>query len=207
MKFFPIYDGGYLVLSNRSLTQIKLKSGGLAFEMKSLFNVFEYALEYGRLGVLRPLLRLPMAVKDFIWRRLKSSRDNPAAVNIGPSASDGGYDFDGKWLDIRMSWISRRIIARASYPHIANRRRANYLKLLEALANVPGIAPLFPNLPEGVVPYMFPAVLIDPDRVFPQLKQAGVPVLRFGEELWPGVEAAECAVSAEYSRHVFFRFR
>lgn len=202
MKFFPIYDGGYLVSPNRSVAQIALKSGGLAFEMKSLFNVFEYALEYGRLGLLRPFLRLPMAVKDFIWQRLKSSRHNPAENAIGPSASDGGYDFDGKWLDIRMSWLSRLLIAKASHSRIVASRCANYLKLLEALANVPGIAPLFPNLPKGVVPYMFPAIIADPNRVFPRLKQAGVPVLRFGEQLWPGVEAAECSVSTEYSRHV-----
>jgi perosamine synthetase len=42
----------------------------------------------------------------------------------------------------------------------------------------------------------------DPEPLFARLHAAGVPLTRFAETLWPGVDAATCANSAFLSRHV-----
>ncbi len=91
----------------------------------------------------------------------------------------------------------------ASQHRIIERRRHNYLKLLAELGDLPGCRPLFPSLPDGVVPQVFPLVFEAPERAFPLLKQAGVPIIRFGEYLWEGMNASTCPVSAELSRCVF----
>lgn len=202
MKFFPIYDGGCLVSRHASLRQIRLDAGGLAFEAKSTVNVLEYALEYGRLRAARYLLKAAFALKDVVWRGIKSRRSESNAHAIGPGASDGEYAFDPKWLTARMSGVSRFILRTASRSRIIVRRRQNFSLLLHELSGIPGATPLFPRLPEGVVPYVFPLLVDAPERVFPTLKQQGVPILRFGEYLWRGVDASVCPVAAEFSRRL-----
>jgi len=53
------------------------------------------------------------------------------------------------------------------------------------------------------VPQVFPLLIDAPERVFPVLKKAGVPVIRFGEYLWEGMEPGTCPVSMDLSRRVF----
>ncbi|NJN14489.1 MAG: hypothetical protein HC813_02335 [Planctomycetes bacterium] len=43
----------------------------------------------------------------------------------------------------------------------------------------------------------------EPERRFAPLKRLGVPIVRFGEFLWPGVDAGTCPVAADYSRRLF----
>ncbi len=86
---------------------------------------------------------------------------------------------------------------------MSRNRRENYLKLLSRLGNLPGCRPLFGTLPEGVVPYVFPLVMENPEKVFPRLKEEGVPVIRFGEYLSEDMEKGLCRVSEDYSRRVF----
>ena len=202
MKFFPIYDGGCLVSRHRSLRHIRLDAGGPAFEAKSAVNVLEYALEYGRLRAVRYPLKAAFTIKDAVWRGIKSRRDESNVSPIGPGASDGEYAFDPKWLTARMSGISRFILRTASRSRIIDRRRQNFSLLLRGLSGIPGATPLFSRLPEGVVPYVFPLLVDAPERVFPTLKQQGVPILRFGEYLWRGVDASVCPVAAEFSRRL-----
>ena len=72
-----------------------------------------------------------------------------------------------------------------------------------ALGQLAGCRPLFAELPDGVVPQVFPLLVDAPERVFPILKKAGVPVIRFGEFLWEGMDEKICPVSADLSRRVF----
>ena len=53
------------------------------------------------------------------------------------------------------------------------------------------------------MPQVFPLLIDAPERVFPVLKKAGVPVIRFGEYLWEGMEPGTCPVSMDLSRRVF----
>ena len=53
------------------------------------------------------------------------------------------------------------------------------------------------------MPQVFPLVFDKPERAFPLLKLAGVPIIRFGEYLWEGMDASTCPVSMQLSRCVF----
>ena len=209
MKFFPIYEGGCLV-SRRHRLDIVLRGAGAGFELKTALNTLEAAFAQGRLPVLRLLLALPLRLKSALWTALKSRGPRgdgngtaaaPAAA-LAPSSSDSSFDFDARWADKRSSWFSRFVLRAVSPARIVAHRRRNYLELQRALDGAPGCRPLFPRLPDGACPWMFPLLVDDPEPVFARLCAWGVPVTRFASSLWPGVDARTCPASSRLSRHV-----
>ncbi|MGJ7915211.1 aminotransferase class I/II-fold pyridoxal phosphate-dependent enzyme [Massilia sp. LXY-6] len=206
MKFFPIYEGGCLVSARHPLSGVKLRSPGAGFEAKVALTTLENSFAYGRLPLVAALLKLPLAGKDRLWRALKARRaPGSAAPALAPGSSDSSYDFDPRWLDKRSSLFSRLMLRLASSRRIGAARRRHYAALQAALAGLPGIRPLFPALPDGVYPWVFPLLADEPARLArlcAALGQAGVPYVRFGETLWPGVDASVCAVSADLSQRL-----
>ena len=201
MKFFPIYEGGCLVSHRHSLAGIALRSAGAGFELKAALASVERAISFGRLPCSRALLWFPLMLKDRVWRMLKGRR-RPGVPGLTPSSSDSSYEFNPRWLDKRSALFSRLVVRCAARARIGDARRANYQALAAALAGLPGMRPLFPRLPDGVYPWVFPLVVDDPDQLFIPLKRAGLPIIRFAESLWPGVDAAVCPVSSDLSRRV-----
>jgi perosamine synthetase len=201
MKFFPIYEGGALVSARHSLAPVALHSGGAGFETKAAMNALEDSFEYGRLGVVQALLWLPLASKDFLWRTIKARKPSGTRSMV-PGSSEGGFSFDPNWLDKRSSRFSRWMLKLVSRPRMGALRRKNYLKIAAALDGLPGCRPLFASLPEGVFPWVFPLLTEHPQPVFNTLKSQGVPIIRFGEYLWPGIDAAVCPNSVDLSRRV-----
>jgi perosamine synthetase len=200
MKFFPAYEGGVLVSHRHSLDGVTLHSAGAGFEAKVVLNTLEHSFAYGRLPVLRLLLALPLRAKDALWRRRKAAA--PVAAALAPASSDSEAGFDPAWLDKRSSVFARWVLRRVAHTRIVARRRAHYAALQEAVHGLPGVRPLHAALPDGACPWMFPLVVDDADTVFARLHRAGVPLTRFAEQLWDGVDATVCANAVFLSRHV-----
>ncbi len=201
MKFFPIYEGGLLVSNRHSLNAVTLRSGGKGFEAKAALNALEDSFSFGRLGAIKALLWLPLATKDFLWGSIKKVKSS-GTQSMVPGSSEGGFSFDPVWLDKRSSMFSRAMLKLVSRPRMGALRRKNYLKMAAALEGVPGCRPLFASLPEGVYPWVFPLLTDNPQPAFDTLKSLGVPIIRFGEFLWPGVDATVCASSVDLSKRV-----
>ena len=142
-----------------------------------------------------------MSLKNFLWGKIKA-RGNAATQSLAPGSSDGGFGFDPNWLDKRSSYFSRLMLKLVSRQRMATLRRENYLKLQEAVKDLPACRPLYPALPDRVYPWVFPLLTDDPQPIFRALKEAGVPIIRFGEYLWPGVDASVCANSVDLSQRV-----
>jgi perosamine synthetase len=198
MKFFPIYEGGCLVSSRHRIANVELESAGLGFELKSAFNALERGFAYGRMSFLEAVISIPMWLKNFIWAGVKSG-GAAKQVSFGPGASDGGFNFEPGWLHKRSSLFSRSLIKTVSKSRMAARRRENYFTLQRSLSDLPGCRALFSDLPDGVSPYVYPLVCENLHTVFPLLKTAGVPVIRFAEFLCEGVDAGVCHNSVELS--------
>lgn len=198
MKFFPIYEGGALVSARHKLSAPQPRSAGTGFEAKAALSALENSFAYRRLPLIEAMLWLPMRLKALLWRMVKRS----GAAALTPSSSDSSYEFDPRWLDKRSSLFSRLVLRHASHGRIVAQRRANYAALADALSGLPGCRPLHGRLPEGVCPWLFPLLVDDPEPLFARLHAAGVPMTRFADTLWPGVDAAVCANSAHLSRHV-----
>lgn len=199
MKFFPIYEGGCLVSPSPAIDKVPLESAGLGFELKSAFNALEKGFAYGRMSFLKAVLSVPMWLKNFIWAGVKSG-GAAKQTSLGPGASDGGFNFEPSWLHKRASLLSRILIKTVSKSRMAVRRREIYQTLHRSLADLPGCSPLFPTLADGAVPYVYPLVCENLPTIFPLLKNAGVPVIRFAEFLWEGVDASVCPVSVKLSK-------
>lgn len=202
MKFFPTSEGGCLVSSHHSISSLHLKSAGIGFEIKATLDALERGFEYDRMGFLQKLIYLPMWLKNFIWGQVKK-RVSPEKTHFGPESSDEDLEIEEKWLNKESSFFSRYLTKRVSQTRIAIRRRENYITLLESLAGLPGCYPLFAKLPDGVIPYVFPLIVNEPDKFFEPLKNLGVPVIRFGEFLWKNMDTNICPVSTNLSKRVF----
>ena len=203
-KFFPIYDGGCIAVRASGDSALVLQHPGLSFQLKSAINTFETAFHYRRLAVVRHVAKPLLWLKDILWRSTKRMMGpGMTRLSAAPSSAEGGTSFEPQWIDKRMSLAARLLMQSSSFGRIISRRRQHYQRLLDACHDIPGCHPLFPVLPEKVVPYAFPMVIDEPECVFATLKLAGVPIIRFGEQLWPGVDASVCPISVEFSRKVF----
>lgn len=203
MKFFPIYEGGALVSARHSLQGVGLRSAGPGFEAKVALTSLENSFAWRRLGGVRAALWLPLKLKDALWAALKKRSARPAAsAALAPSSSDSSFSFDPAWLDKRSSLFARALLALVPATRIMALRQRHYHQLEAALRGLPGLRPLYPSLPDTVCPWVFPLLADDPEPLFARLKAAGVPVVRFGWPLWPGVDESVCPASAELSRRV-----
>jgi len=203
MKFFPIYEGGALVSSRHSLDRVPLHPAGAGFEAKAVLNALENGFAYGRLSPIRAALWLPLQLKGALWDMAKRRRAAAnQAVSLAPSSSDSSFDLDPAWIDRRSSRFSRAMLRLVSPSRVAALRRANYARLDDALRGMPGARPLFPRLPDGVCPWVYPLAVDDPELLYQRVQAAGVPVTRFGRPLWEGVDERVCADSVWLSRHV-----
>jgi dTDP-4-amino-4,6-dideoxygalactose transaminase len=202
MKFYPIYEGGCLV-SRRHRLDLPLRSAGPGFEAKAALNALEAAFAHGRLPALRLALSLPLHLKNALWKALKSRRPaDAAAPALAPDSSDSSFNFDPRWLEKRSSLFSRLTMRFASRARIVALRRRHYLLLQQSFDGLAGCRPLFPALPEGACPWVFPLLVDQADAVAASLQAAGVPMVRFGASLWPGVDAGVCANSVALGRHL-----
>jgi len=204
MKFFPIYEGGCLV-SQRHPLALSLHGAGAGFEAKAALNALEASFAHGRLPALHAVLALPLRLKAALWQRVKARRAGAGAgppPALAPSSSDSSFEFDPHWLDKSSSWFSRMVLRHAGHARIVERRRNNYLALAAALEGAPGWRPLFATLPDGACPWIFPLLAQQPDALCDLLARAGVPMVRFGAMLWPGVDATVCANSVALGRQL-----
>jgi len=191
-KFFPVQEGGCLISRAKGP---KLRGPGLRYQLKSMLNAFERAWATGRLPVLRVIAAPAFWLKNRLRDLRKRSAGGAAASSDVPT---GSPKFDESWLHRRASWFTRFVLACANRGRIVRLRRRNYGILRDGFHGLPHTAVLFGALPEGVVPYVFPLIVED-ERVFDRLKRRGVPIVRFGEFLWEGVDDP---LALEYSRKV-----
>ena len=202
MKFFPASEGGCLVSSHHPITSLQLESAGIAFEVKAALDALERGFEYGRMGLLHKIMYLPIYLKNlirgFVKKRVQSEENDSE-----PDFSEKEFEIEEAWLNKASSFFSQYLIRRMSQTRIVVSRRKNYTILLEGLSGLSGCRPLFNKLPDGVVPYVFPLFVEEPEKFFKPLKNHGVPVIRFGEFLWRGMDMDTCPVSTSLSKRVF----
>ncbi len=165
--------------------------------------MFQLASSYGRLGVPGKILKFLLGAANIIWNHFKKATGREDTGIHAPSSSGGGYGLDEHWIHKRASYFSKLVIGHQNVDRITHERRTNYLRLYEALGELPGSRPLFDHLPEGMVPLVFPLYVEQPDLYFDKLKRAGVPIWRFGEFLDETVTDDLCSNSVTLSAKIF----
>jgi dTDP-4-amino-4,6-dideoxygalactose transaminase len=197
MKFMPAFDGGALIArADSPAPAIELHGAGIAYQSKAVIDVFERAGEAHTLTGCNTILRAAAKLK----RRIRKRRSNGNSIAMTrsvavPSAVEGGFDFDARWLTTEPALLSRTIMRSARRAPIASRRQSHYVRLAEAFAGIAGIELPLPRLAEGVVPYVFPILARDGERAFWALWNRGVQVFR-----WEFTETQSCQVTRRLAR-------
>jgi hypothetical protein len=167
-----------------------------------MLNTLEISFTQNKLVLLKWLLILPLALKTRIWNWIKANRRNKGqTTRTAPAASCGGIDFDPRWIHVRGSLCTRLLLKCLSTNRIIQRRKDNYAYLSRRFSGSRMYQPLFQNLPEETVPYVFPLLVSTPDPYYYTLRSKGLPLLRW-EQLWEGAEESNCETSNYYSRHL-----
>lgn len=202
-KFFPIQDGGLLVSRKSDLGSLPLSHRPIRFQIKSVVNTLEYAFKYRRMAPLHAIFKYPLRLRKLAQNPREDHVAGSALATQVPPFRFGGGGFDAELVNARMSIFSRLITISGSHNRIISARRSNFSMLLSAFEAAKGCKPLFSTLPDTVVPHVFPLVFEAPERAFAILKSRGVPIIRFGEYLWEGMDSTLCPVSSHLSRSVF----
>jgi hypothetical protein len=183
-KFFPIRDGAMLRDNVRGLAS-KLRPPSATSELKACAAMLES-------GIKRSIHRrsLPTIDTTELLRRARTIADRIASSEGGET---GNSTFQLERNHLAGLKVSRAHISIAAHNRIAHRRRKNYLRWLEGIKESPGLRPLFPKLPEGIVPYAFPLLADAEGILFHAVKLAGIPLLR-----WEDMAMTDCPISRDY---------
>lgn len=182
-KFLPVRDGA-LLLDNTGAQPSSRTAQPLLAELKALAALLQ---GWSR----RVWRRHNLAVIDA--STLREQAKLVAARPQSRAAVPGLKEFSPRLAALAALRSSRWLMAHAAHGRVSQLRRANYLKWLEGMRSVPGVKPLFPDLPEGVVPYAFPLLIDASGMGFHLLKMAGIPLLR-----WEDMAITDCAISRDY---------
>lgn len=181
-KFCPTMDGGVLIGNGLGLPH-QLNARGAREEIVSAVRLMRRARSVQSVlpGAVSTLAEIVEQEEDHVWEdgRAISSAYDPASTTLS------GFR------------LSHWIIRRSNIDHIATQRRKNYSKWLDGVAGIGGCRALYPALPEGVVPYMFPLYLERQLPDFHRLKLLGFPIWR-----WDSMGVSECAAAMDYRLHL-----
>lgn len=131
------------------------------------------------------------------WRLRARPGPTPVDHDAAPAAAVSPLDFDRRLAWTRMPLLPRLILAAADLRAIATHRRANheiYARELAASATPVSVQPV---LQDGVCPWAYPVLVGDRARHDVVLRDKGVPVWTFGDQLHDSlpVRASERAIA------------
>lgn len=183
-KFLPVHDGGHLVinrpkpgprvpaLTTPALLRLRVWKGAV----DRLVSDSPSASVRAATGLLRVL--------STAGRRLaRHAVRDAAALDI----DNQGPDFDLESLTVPMSAVSQRVLLGADVAGITAARRANYATLLRACERLPGLDAVFPELAEGVCPWVFPVIARARTDFHLELRARGIPAVTWGGVIHPSL--------------------
>jgi perosamine synthetase len=199
VKFLPVTMGGCLVRNVSKAGPSPLTSPSSSDEIRLWVDMLERSARFGRLRGLSSILRALFGAKRLVQRARLSVRGSADAA--GPAAAPSSpFDFELRFEAPPRSvgWL----LDRSDCARVIAARRRNYLALRERLGSIPGIRPLFPDLPAEAVPYVFPLWVDDPEPPFRAAWAQGLPVYRWNWS-WPSAPRIPGDSGREWAHHVF----
>ena len=185
-KFFSCEDGGLLYCPEEYLLKsTKTESPGLIQELRGVKRVIEKYWKYSTRVSDAPLI-------DEQLETLRQYHMVAAEESIGVYSRPSSL-FSEKTNTTAALCSSRILVRFSSIDKNIRRRRRNYRRWLNAIAELPQCRALFPTLPENCAPYMFPLVIDHPNFHFYMLKHLGLPINR-----WDQMAVSACKIAQDY---------
>ncbi len=189
-KFFSSPDGGILIGENLPSNSLPTIKPNFKHQLLALLKIVLLSAEFGRLGILGQLI-----LQLDKWRsRLKYQPTSEQSVSSKTAHTSTHWNwFDPALMHLKGLTVSQLLMKYGDSRYIVETRRKNYTRLIEGIATIQYLTPLFPELPDHVVPYMLPALLNSEEIDFAGLKHAGIPLWR-----WEDLAVSDCSVSQRY---------
>lgn len=178
-KLLPVPNGGALVFNGPdrcTMAELPPPSTSTTFSLMSSSLLRNMALRGGRLG--QTLRKLALGVGKGTMR----------ASNITHVSTDSQH-FNRDDVNLGMSWITKRLLLTQNVQEIAEKRRRNYLFLLDRFRGVS--APLFESLPVGNVPLFYPLLVENNQVTVERLVARGIEAVNFWRDFHPACNARE----------------
>lgn len=186
-KFFPIEDGGVLwANSEAALPAEPLETQGMAMEIKGTVRTLQQAMARA------PTNDAGQYANDADPVTPYSKGEDPMHDSDAPSTHYKAASERAQSLK-----LSRLLMRHTDTKRLARMRRSNYLDWLDSVGRLPNCKPLFAELPQNAVPYMFPLRIAQPEKHFYQLKRLGMPVWR-----WDDMAVSGCETARDFRTHL-----
>ena len=146
-KFFPVLAGGALVVNDPRIEQDVVFAGTAPAKM-----IAKRLVRAGLGSALGPWAAARL------MQRLKGQGSLQRALPVPGTCPDmpSHYYFDPALQEARITSFTARALSGFDVAAAIAARRANYARLLYALADIPGLVPLYPALVPGSVPLSMP---------------------------------------------------
>lgn len=186
-KFLPGPDGGVLYARNAgTLTGIDCRQPSLRDELLGIVQALSMARHFRRASGACDAKHLASEI---------AAIDAAALPRGHTSSSSHLYSPYYRPEKERLASLrfSRFVERHADLSVISASRRANYHRWLAGVRGLKHCRPLYPQLPGGCIPYMFPLYFENPDPHFHALMRLGVPVWR-----WDSIAVSDCPTANNY---------
>ncbi|PHZ86055.1 hypothetical protein CRD36_05120 [Paremcibacter congregatus] len=208
-KFFPVPEGGSLMIRPPFTHTTRQKKRTLTASLRANLSLIEKSLKHGRLWLLAPLIEL---VNFLIQgtKRLLGKVPSPVENTSVPSSlvpdmkniQEGENAYIHEIADKQAVYIHQLIPKLLNSVQVTKRRRQNFLWLYNNFQEIKGCRVLVYELPDGIVPFMFPVYIENLQKYFPAFEDAALPLQRFAQFLWDDTAEEACPVTADYSKNV-----
>jgi len=195
-KFLPLRDGAVLVSARRDISALALTPPSATAAAKGWYRMLEQATAHGRLGLLGPVIRAVEAGRSGPVPQ-PASAAAPAVPAVAGAEGVFAASMERMALPASLRALARRLAGGAG----AGVRRRNFERLLAGLADLPGCRPLA-VAGEAQAPYLCPLWMDDLVRIFPRLEDAALPMQRFGQFPWAGMDMEAHPLARELAAHV-----
>lgn len=179
-KFFPVPEGGCLVLRESALSLKPLRTRSLRANAKMLWNAAEMSAKHYRMPGFDWVIRALASIQPRLRRRSSRVPGGNTGSDSNNTNASGAQPARAEALTSVAGWIFRH----AHLARVVERRRENYLALAEAFRSCSRASALRPVLPSHCVPYVFPLRVENADPVYRTLRAARIPVFRW-DDRWP----------------------
>jgi hypothetical protein len=181
-KFFPIFDGGLLIINNSKIhAEIDWEKHTFIFHLKMIKNVLDELIDNSSNKTAKRIWDIICLSYTTYRRHVITNGDNVS--DFVRDSNDQGFDLSV--ANLKTSFFSTFILQNIDIPSVFNARRDNYTLLNEALESIPGIIPFFPELPEGVCPWVFPTLAHGRKDFHLTLRYKGIPAVTWGGVVHP----------------------
>jgi hypothetical protein len=202
-KFLPVPEGGCLVSNRGTARPLALSAPGLVAQLRSAADMIETGVNYRGFRGLNGVLSALFAAKSKRGTLVDSDFASPDAVPVPGAGPPPAYlSIDRQQIGRDITTACRWMAQHLPTSPVVERRRTNYLRLVQATSGFAHMRPLFPQLPAQCAPYVVPLWVDQPDPAYLELRKRGIPLFRW-DWLWPGTPEFPGDSGHAWSNHVF----